>query len=330
MKEFEIRPKQLFEDYLKISKDDIKVFFSDHDSFENVSCPACNIDNSRFAFKKHGFSYRICNECYSLFVSPRPTKIMIEDFYRKSNSSKFWAERFFPETAEARRKKIFKPRAQLVSELVSRIEVPHPISLVDVGAGFGIFLEEVKKTGVFSEILAIEPSVDLAQCCREKGIQVIQKPVEKINKNEVQFSIACSFEVFEHLYDPGLFIKSMKTLLKPGGIMLFTTLTISGLDLQVLWDKSKSISPPHHINFLSVEGLRILIERCGLTEVEISTPGKLDVDIIRNTINDNPDLKIPRFFDYLLKNRDTETFNQLQSFLQQNNLSSHVRIIARK
>lgn len=330
MKEFEIRPQKLFDEYLEISKRDVERFFSKHELFIEVSCPACRSMRTRLAFEKQTFAYRTCEECLTLFVSPRPTENMIASYYKTSASSKFWAERFFPETAEARRQKIFYPRAILIKELFTRFKVPAPVSLADVGAGFGIFLEEIKKTGVFSEIFAIEPSADLATCCRNKGFKIIEKSIEHIKENELQVSVACSFEVLEHLFDPEIFIMSMKKILKPGGLMIFTTLTVSGLDLQVLWNNSKSISPPHHINFLSVEGLKILLKRCGLEEIEISTPGKLDVDIIRNAMVEMPDLTVPRFIEYIIKNRNSETLEQLQEFLQNNNLSSHARVVARK
>ena len=330
MKEFEIRPQQLFDTYLEISKKDIDIFFSEHDRFESIACPACLSTEMELSFIKYGFSYQTCTKCGSLFVSPRPTSEMINDFYKQSASSKFWAEQFFPRTAEARREMIFKLRAQVIGDIVSKYNAHKPVSIIDVGAGYGIFLEEIKKNKDFSEVYAIEPNIELAKCCRGKNIRVIEKPVEKVNKSEVQASVICSFEVFEHLYDPEAFIMSMKSLLKPGGLMVFTTLTISGFDLQILWDRSKSISPPHHINFFSTEGLKKLIKRCGLIELEISTPGKLDVDIVKNTYEEYPDLQLPRFLTYIFKNRDSITLNQFQSFLSANSLSSHARVIARK
>ena len=42
-----------------------------------------------------------------------------------------------------------------------------------------------------------------------------------------------------------------------------------------------------------------------------------------------PDLKLPEFIEYLIKNRDAKTHNEFQQFLQKNNLSSHIRVIAR-
>lgn len=330
MKEFEIRPKDLFDEFLAVSKSDIPKFFSEERSFVEVPCPGCLSERSQFAFKKHGFSYRSCPDCYSLFVSPRPTAEMINNFYRESASSKFWAERFFPETAEARRVKIFRPRAELVGELTRRFSIPSPWTMADIGSGIGLFLEEVQQQKIMNDVVGIEPSPDLARVCRSRGFQVVQKTLESIEPGEVEVSLACCFEVLEHLFDPTDFLRNTAKILKPGGLMMFTTLTVSGFDLQILWDKSKSLSPPHHINFISVEGYDIMLRRAGFEPLEIETPGKLDIDIISNMLQEDSSLEVPRFLRYLLDKRPAKTRDDFQLFLQNNSLSSHIRLIARK
>ena len=47
-----------------------------------------------------------------------------------------------------------------------------------------------------------------------------------------------------------------------------------------------SVAPPHHINFMSTEGLVILLERAGFEILNIETPGELDVDIVENMLNE--------------------------------------------
>ena len=329
MKEFEIRPAALFNDFLEVARKDIAVFFSDVDRFVDLGCPAWGSDGSVFSFKKHDMSYRECSDCGSLFMSPRPTQAMIDDYYRRSDSSKFWAERFFPETAEARRELIFKPRAELLKSITERFSVPEPRVFGDIGAGIGLFLDEVKDLGFFEEIVAVEPSSELAKVCREKGYPVVESTLEDAAESDFKVSVASSFEVIEHLFQPVEFLRSAKSILKPGGLFIFTTLTCSGWDIQNLWKESKSVSPPHHINLITTEGLEKIVQHAGLELVELTTPGKLDVDIAVNMLNETPDLELERFATYLLRKRGPECHAAFQKFLQDHRLSSHALVVAR-
>ncbi len=334
MKEYEIRPREIFDEYLRISKSDIPKFFGDTSRFVKVGCPACGESQQTPEFVKHGFQYVSCPRCETLYVSPRPTADTINRFYRDSDSSRYWAEVFFPRTAEARREQIFEPRAEMIAGIVDRFGAPRPRTLVDVGAGIGLFLDAAASTGRFDRVIGIEPGRDLARVCRQRGHTVVEKPVESVSPGETEASVVTSFEVFEHLHDPGAFVNSMANLLVPGGILIFTTLSVTGFDLQVLWDRSKSISPPHHINFVSVPGFARLIERCGLQLLDVTTPGRLDVDIVRNMALEGAAPELPRFVRTLFKLAETGPYAQLlprfQKFLAEASLSSHVCVIARK
>ena len=65
-----------------------------------------------------------------------------------------------------------------------------------------------------------------------------------------------------------------------------TTLNGLGFDIQQLWEQSKSISPPHHLNFYNTKSISLLLESSGFEIVEIATPGKLDWDIVEGMIKD--------------------------------------------
>ena len=127
------------------------------------------------------------------------------------------------------------------------------------------------------------------------------------------------------VHDPLLFVNVIRKMVAPGGIAVFTGLGVDGFDIQVLWENSKSIFPPHHINFMSVNGFQQLFKRAGFSEVEVITPGKLDIDIVRNNqeflTNEN------RFTKTLL-NRGEEALDELQNFLAKYQLSSHCWILA--
>jgi 2-polyprenyl-3-methyl-5-hydroxy-6-metoxy-1,4-benzoquinol methylase len=330
MKEYDIRPQKLFDEFLEVARSDIGKYFSNVSEFVEVGCPGCGSDDSKISFSKHGMHYRECVNCGSLFMSPRPTRAMIDSYYKNSASSKFWAERFFPETMEARREMIFKPRALIISNILQKMNPPKPWSIADIGSGYGIFLQELARLNFFQKIIAIEPSKELADTCRSKGFNVLQNTAEELSYDDLDVSFLTSFEVIEHLFSPVEFLTAAHRLLSSGGCIVFTTLTASGWDIQTLWEKSKSVSPPHHINLLTTEGLEFMVKRAGFEVVEISTPGKLDVDIVKNMMEENHLITHDKFANYLIRKRDSKTLEAFQKFLQENRLSSHAQVIARK
>lgn len=328
MKESDIRPLNLFEQYLKLSAQDAQVYFLETNR-THIACPACASSQVQFAFKKNGFDFQECEECQSLFQSPRPALEDFSRFYADSPSSNFWANEFFPSVAERRRKLIFAPRAATIVSHAHQRNV-YPKRVIDVGAGYGSLLEELKKVQPDLQISAIEPSKKLAEICRVKGIEVLETVLENAQAWKQSADLVTCFEVFEHVHNPLVFIRGLYDLLVPGGHVIVGCLGADGFDIQVLWEKSKSISPPHHINFLSREGFLNIFDRCGFTDIQVTTPGKLDVDIVQNaSLEDESIFETHRFVNVLFK-RDSRTLAAFQDFLAENQLSSHVWIIAKK
>jgi SAM-dependent methyltransferase len=320
MKEYDIRPKKLFNKYLELSETDAKSF--DSSVFENTSCVACNSTSTMPKFDKHKFSYHICGDCGSLFCNPRPTSVMLTAFYRDSISAKFWAEVFIPTVEDARRETIFKKKAKDLSELLEKKGIVVQ-SICDVGAGSGIFIEELSKLMPEKRYHAIEPGISASSSLAAKGIEVLNESVENSDNWARKFDFVVSLEVFEHVYDPTTFIKSIYNLLAPKGACLITTLGYDGFDIQILGSKSNSVSPPHHLNFFSVMGFEILFRNAGFSEVEITTPGQLDIDIVGNS-DTCPD------FVRKIYSRGSIAIQDFQKMLVKHKLSSHVWIYAKK
>ena len=65
---------------------------------------------------------------------------------------------------------------------------------------------------------------------------------------------------------------------------IFTTLSGTGIDIENLNTNSKSIFPPHHINFLNPISIEILLKKIKFKNITVITPGKLDIDIMKNNI----------------------------------------------
>lgn len=324
MKEEDIRPKKIFDEYLKLTEQDTIKYFSDAVR-EHIQCPACK-SKGEFSFSKQGFDYEECLECRTLYVNPRPVAESFSRYYQESDSVAFWASTFYKETAEARREKIWKPRAELIYRTLEE-KGKENLHLIDIGGGYGIFAEEY--LNLFSKnVIVIEPGSDLAKVCRNKGLDVIEEFLENIIPESLPSTgkVFVSFELFEHLHNPELFLNQLYKLMLPGDIFIFTTLSGTGVDIQSLWEHSKSISPPHHLNFFNPHSVKLVLENSGFSNVVVTTPGKLDLDIMKNNVGKIKD----RFWETFLDQADEAKKDKMQAFLSANGLSSHMMVICIK
>ena len=135
-----------------------------------------------------------------------------------------------------------------------------------------------------------------------------------------------SFELFEHLHDPMGFLRRMLALMESGDLFMFTTLSGTGLDIQLLWERSKSVSPPHHLNFFNPRSMRTLLARVGLEVLDVTTPGKLDVDIATNGAGQITD----RFWRTFLRRADDTARQEWQELIAKTGWSSHMMIECRR
>ena len=324
MKEEDIRPAIIFDEYLRLARQDTDTYFSEA-AKQDVACPACG-EKGVHAFVKSNFTYEICPICHSLFVNPRPVAEAFTKYYIESPSTRYWASTFYKETADARREKLWKPKARMIQDTLARY-CANDHTLIDIGGGFGLFAEEMRDINNQTPVV-IEPSPHLANVCREKALPVIQKFLEQVELADLPSGPKAfvSFELFEHLHDPWNFMTDLKQLMASGDLFIFTTLSSCGVDIQAHWENSKSVTPPHHLNFLNPRAVAILLARLGLETLEVTTPGLLDIDILDNnqaTIKD-------RFWKtFVATASDTEKV-QWQQIIAASGWSSHMMAVCRK
>lgn len=326
MKESDIRDRRVLNTYLGMVEEDCKFFFQNTGLLREISCPACDSDSLIDEFVKSGFVYASCHDCHTLFVRNRPTFQPLIDFYARSKSTSFWVKYFFKPKEENRRVMIFQPRAQYIVDSFGK----DPGWMVgDIGAGFGIFLEELKKKWPRSNYIAVEPSEEQAEICGNKGLIAQCCPFEDLKGHEETFDLLTAFELVEHLWNPRSFFQTVYKNLKPGGFFYATMLNGQGYDIQVLWQQSKSIFPPHHLNFFNPNSLTTLLTSCGFTVLQLDTPGRLDWDIVEGMIAEEG-ASTERFWKMMSERVTAAGKRDFQAWLSDNKLSSHMRVFARK
>ncbi|WP_417832389.1 class I SAM-dependent methyltransferase [Terasakiella sp.] len=328
IEEEKIRPETVFNKFLELSEQDAKKFFN-KEKFHHINCPACGHDQIETKFTKHSFQYVECSECHSLYNSPRPSLDETFRYYSDSESASFWAKEVLRKTKEQRKNAIVTPNVKRIGDLLKdRTSGRHRI--IDVGAATGVFLQEWKKVFEQAELIAIEPGPEGAQACREIGAQVAEGLIENVAGDlEGEGDIVTCFEVIEHVHDPVEFAKAIHKIVAPQGCAVVTGLGVEGFDIQLLWDKSRSIMPPYHLNFMSVKGIEKIFKNAGFDEVEVITPGRLDVEIVERAV-ERGEYELSNRFERLLMSKSEETKVAFQKFLAEHQMSSHVWAICKR
>jgi SAM-dependent methyltransferase len=141
--------------------------------------------------------------------------------------------------------------------------------------------------------------------------------------------VAVAFDVLDRCADPRAVVASVHRALRPGGLLFVVAPSISGFDLQVMWERSRTITPPDRINLFSLRGFRELFAS-GWMIREISTPGMFDAETVRRAILSDPRGDWPRALRAILVDSGPEVLADFQEFLQRHRLSSFGRLMLQK
>ncbi len=325
--EIDFKPTDLLKEYIRLTQQDVQKLLAETSQFQESSCPSCLQHEIQSSFVKFGLTYHECAECLSLYVSPRPSDRLLDEYYRNASARLFWREKFSKMTVQKRHEKIIKPRFQWIVDSTQEF-LPNACHLLDVHTDQEIYLQEMSQYHQFEFKTLLNPCLTTDFLTTEK-FQVIRKPFEKVMmKGEVD--VVSLLEVCDRTADVEQLFEMIHRVLKPDGLCFMTTILSSGFDIQTLWNASDTLIPPDRLNLFSVEGLKCLFNRHGFECLEFSTPGLLDLEIVVGARNRDVSLEIPRFVSYLLDHRNDAVKKSFQKFLQENLLSSYGRVVLRK
>ena len=147
--------------------------------------------------------------------------------------------------------------------------------LLEVGSGFGFFLEAASRRGWRAEGVEVSPyGCELA---RGRGHSVYQGYLEDAPLDEGQFDVVALWDVIEHVTTPAPMIKHCLRLLRPGGRLVLKTPDGRALDstLAPLRAAYRHFVYPantaEHVFHFSPQQLQQLVENVGFAHVEIET-----------------------------------------------------------
>jgi len=326
--EMEVKPHHLLAEYRRLLAQGVEERLCRQ--LAECPCPGCRGDRHTPAFPRSGLEYRQCLDCHSLFVSPRPSEEALSSFYRDAEAIHYWRREILPATREARRTKLFRPRAQWLLDVVDEYR-PEARRALAAGYHNDLLLEELHhlEQELF-EVVVTNAAADIEFAGQQlPGVRIQPTPLAGLTAlGPVDLFMA--FDILDRCADLEALFAAARTVLAPGGLLLGTTTLGSGFDVQVLWDRAPGVYPPERLNLLTVEGLSALFARHGFEALEFSTPGMFDAEEVQRIVREHPEANWPRFIRYMVENRGEETLGALQEFLQRFRLSSFARLVLRR
>jgi 2-polyprenyl-3-methyl-5-hydroxy-6-metoxy-1,4-benzoquinol methylase len=173
-------------------------------------CPVCQTRSDRLVAKKDSWSYYRCGFCPLVFSHPQPSFPELTAAYQHylpgdPDQIQAWSRSL---------EEVIQKSAKLIEERRK------PGRVLDVGSGYGFFLQYMAKRGW--EVDGIEISQPGRDYCRTHfpGLPVRSNPLPDLSIPDNSYDAVTLFYVIEHLPDPLMALREAFRILKPGGILL--------------------------------------------------------------------------------------------------------------
>lgn len=229
---------------------------------ENNICAYCKSNNNIYCYSTKSifgdiFQIRKCNICNAYFLSPNPSKQMLEQAYDISyygdQQNKF-SNNFIEKAIDIFRKN----RAKHLNKYIK----PNS-NILDIGCGNGRLLMFMNQYGNHN-LYGIEPGKEASK--RAKKIIGLNLKTSFLQKNDYDnnfFDAISLYHVFEHIQNPEEVLNIISNILKPEGILVMSFPNITSWQAQIFKGYWLHLDPPRHIFFFKPNDFIKLMESKG-------------------------------------------------------------------
>lgn len=253
---------------------------------EEVACPRCGSSRSRPRYSGRDFLHDIegtfiaaeCEECGLWFQNPRPTVESVAGAYPveyapHARDSTFMDPPLESRTASYLTTVLGYPRVPMEPTPAPRwwqrwragVDlIPQFVrdgQLLEIGSADGARLRALRALG-WSRLVGIEMVDSAARVARDSGFDVRTGAAETVIGTIPDAScdaVIASF-VLEHLFEPFSLVREVARVLKPGGELLFSTITRDSVDARVWGAHWAGFDFPRHMVYFRNEDLRRMVK----------------------------------------------------------------------
>jgi len=219
-------------------------------------CRLCGFENVKLVTREGEWCVLECAACGFVFVVPLP-----DDEYLKAHY-----QQYLPADEE----KISRWRTLMVEISQRSLQAiekngrpPSEGKLLDVGCGYGFFLEKAREQGW--HVHGVDPCEHARNYATKNGLEVDLGVLLEQRYSDSSFDVVTMFYVLEHLREPLSYLKEANRILKPGGLLLVRvphTTPIVKL-LKAFRIRNRLYDTPSHLSDFSPKTLSLTLRKAG-------------------------------------------------------------------
>ena len=206
-----------------------------------------------------------CEECELGFLDPTPTRAELHSLYR--NAAYFEGDddavgysRY--QAAERSHRRTFRSKLRLLQR------IGEPKSLLEVGCGPGLLLDECARAGIAWSVGLDLNGAALERARQRSGARVVRGEVDCIAPGAA-FDAVAMLDVLEHMTDPVALLENLRACLVPRGLLLLMTPNLNSWLARISGPRWVSFKFPEHVLYYTPESLRSVLRRAGFEVVAL-------------------------------------------------------------
>lgn len=205
-----------------------------------------------------------CRQCGLVYLDHLPSENALRDFYSEhyyfdGGYQDYIAEKpFIQLNGRARLREIVRMRG------TGR--------LLEIGCALGFFLEEARKAGF--DVNGVEISPYGSRYAREElGLPVMTGTLESCDYPKSSFDVVVMWDVIEHLAYPRKVLKRVGELMKPDGLLVFTTVDAGSLYARLMGKGWHLYDIPEHLVYYDRRTVQKALDDTGFAACRITNNG---------------------------------------------------------
>ncbi|MFW3171860.1 class I SAM-dependent methyltransferase [Geodermatophilus sp. CPCC 206100] len=244
---------------------------------EDVVCCLCGIPGT-LVHDLAPFGVVRCPQCELVFISPRLRPEALQRLYDDVGyfeggvyGGGSGADDGAPGTGGRLSPAMLLQRSWTAGRLrlVDRVRGSAPAGgrLLEVGAGYGLFLAAARDAGWTTSGVELSRT-GAAHAQSQLGLDVFCGQLEDAPLKP-GFDVVCAWDTVEHVPDPLAFWRTVRSLVADDGVVLFSTPYYSSLPARLLGTRWWTLKPSEHIWHFTPRTHALLLARAGLALTDV-------------------------------------------------------------